>query len=49
MGKIVKKEVEQMSSNIVWLWQNQPPVMKLWFALSGISIMAVYFILLAQF
>ncbi len=48
MGKIVKKEVEQMSSNIVWLWQNQPPVMKWWFALSGISIMAVYFILLAQ-
>lgn len=49
MGKFVKKEVAQMSTDIMWAWQNQPPVMKLWFALSGISIMAVYFILLAQF
>lgn len=48
MGKFVKKEVAEMSTNIAWLWQNQPPVMKWWFALSGISIMAIYFVMLAQ-
>lgn len=31
-----------------WLWQNQPPVMKWWFVLSGISIASVYFVLLSQ-
>ena len=34
---------------ILRLWENQSPIIKLWFALSGISIMAVYFVLMAKF
>ena len=36
------------SMSLLWAWQNQPPVMQWWFALSGISIMAVYFVLIAK-
>jgi len=36
------------SVNFLWVWNNQPPVMQWWFAISGVSIMAVYFILLAN-
>lgn len=39
---------ETATMNLLWVWQNQPPVMQWWFALSGISIMAVYFVLLAK-
>ena len=34
---------------ILRLWENQSPIIKLWFALSGLSIMAVYFVLMAKF
>jgi len=42
-------EVQSSSMNLLWAWENQPPIMQWWFALSGISIMAVYFVLLAKF
>ena len=53
MEKGIFKTLERESSsaadvNLLWLWQNQPPVMQWWFALSGISIMAVYFVLLSS-
>jgi len=53
MEKGIFKSIENdnnsvASMNLLWAWQNQPPVMQWWFALSGISIMAVYFVLLAK-
>ena len=54
MEKGIFKALEEQKStnspiNLLWAWENQPPVMQWWFALSGISIMAVYFVLLAKF
>ncbi len=43
------QEASGYEMSLLWVWQNQPPVMQWWFALSGISIMAVYFVLLAKF
>ena len=39
---------ENQGFGLLWIWQNQPPVMRWWFALSGLSIMAVYFVLMAK-
>ena len=41
------KENDTATLNLLYAWQNQHPVMQWWFALSGISIMAVYFVLLS--
>ena len=35
-------------NSLLWIWHNQPPIMRWWFALSGLSIMAVYFVLIAK-
>ena len=43
-----RQEAAELSMNLFWAWKNQPPVMQWWFALSGISIMAVYFVLIAK-
>ncbi len=43
-----QEEITEPSMSLLWAWQNQPPVMQWWFALSGISIMAVYFVLVAK-
>ena len=42
------QEAKTSSLNLLWAWENQPPIMQWWFALSGISIMAVYFVLFAK-
>jgi len=41
-------ETQNSEMGLLWAWQNQPPVMQWWFALSGISIMAVYFVLFTK-
>lgn len=43
-----KQEATEPSMSLLWAWENQPPVMQWWFALSSISIMAIYFVLIAK-
>lgn len=48
--KSLEKQEASLNENmsLLWAWQNQPPIMQWWFALSGISIMAVYFVLMIK-
>ena len=39
---------EDMTEGLLWAWKNQPPVMRWWFALSSISVFAVYFLLMVK-
>ncbi len=43
-----RQEATEQPMGLLWAWQNQPPVMQWWFALSGISVMAVYFVMLVK-
>ena len=39
---------EDLSEGLLWAWKNQPPVMRWWFALSSISVFAVYLLLMVK-
>ena len=39
---------QDMSEGLLWAWKNQPPVMRWWFALSSISVFAVYLLLMVK-
>ena len=44
-----KQRVTNDSMNLLWAWENQPPVMHWWFGISTICIVAIYSVLLTTF
>lgn len=54
MKRGISKFIEENSSDqagtmsLLWAWQNQPPIMRWWFALSCVSLLSVYYVLIVK-